>query len=102
MTPRRKPDPYLSQTAFSELEKLPGNTRRLLISAIDALAKNPRPHNSKPLILDGENKEIRRLRLGKWRILYLLVEKQPLILAIRKRPPYDYEDLERLVGDKKD
>jgi len=69
----------------------------LLISAIDEIAKNPRPHNSKPLILEGEVTEIRRLRLGKWRILYLLVEERPLILAIRKRPPYDYGDLQNLV-----
>jgi mRNA interferase RelE/StbE len=102
MTPRRKPELYLSHEVYTELEKLPGNVRRLMISAIDELAKNPRPHNSKQLIIEGELTEIRRLRLGKWRILYLVHNGQPVILAIRQRPLYDYEDLERLVGEKKD
>ena len=97
MTPRRRPELQLSRAAYDELAKLPGNARRLLISTIDGLQKNPRPHNSKLLILAGTTTEIRRLRLGRWRILYLIIDEQPLVLAIRIRPPYNYEDLQLLI-----
>lgn len=41
-----------------------------------------------------------RLRVGGWRIVYAVNEGQNWIwvLAIRKRPPYGYEDLADLVS----
>ena len=68
-----------------------------MIRAVDALARNPRPPASKRLTIPHESIEIRRYRLGHWRIVYSVVEEQPLILAIRRRPPYDYEDLKQLL-----
>ena len=43
--------------------------------------------------------ELRRLRLDKWRMVYAITETNQLIdiLAVRKRPPYDYGNLEALL-----
>jgi len=47
---------------------------------------------------DFEN-ELWRLRLDSWRILYAIAEADMVVgvVAVRKRPPYDYGDLERLI-----
>lgn len=95
--PKSRVGAAISREARVELGKLPGHIRRQMIVAIDALEKNPRPSGSRPLALEREPREVRRLRLGKWRIIYLVVDEQPLILAVRQRPPYDYDDLEALL-----
>jgi len=43
--------------------------------------------------------ELRRLRLGQWRIVYAIDESDSSvgIYAVRRRPPYDYGDLAELV-----
>lgn len=99
MTPRSKPKAMLTPLAFDDLKKLSGNVRRQMIIAIDELEQNPRPSNSNRLAIEGEIKEIRRIRSGKWRIVYLVLDERSLILAIRRRPPYDYDDLQRLIDD---
>ena len=52
---------------------------------------------SKRFDIEGETMEVRRYRIGHWRIVYVVHEDAPLILAIRKRPPYNYEDLRVLL-----
>lgn len=99
MTPRSKPKATLTPLAFDDLKKLSGNVRRQMIIVIDKLEENPRPSNSKPLVIEEETREIRRLRSGKWRIVYLVLNERTIILAIRRRPPYDYADLGRLIED---
>lgn len=99
MTPRRKPKASLSPFAYGDIKKLPGNVRRSIIIAIDELEIDSRPENSKLLTIEGETREIRRLRLGKWRVIYAIVEENPVILGIRKRPPYNYQDLLQLIED---
>ncbi|MGQ9682523.1 MAG: type II toxin-antitoxin system RelE family toxin, partial [Anaerolineae bacterium] len=44
--------------------------------------------------------EARRLRLERWRIVYVVTEDDQTvdILAVRKRPPYDYGDLAALLA----
>ena len=44
--------------------------------------------------------ELRRLRLDRLRIVYAISDKERIVdvLAVRKRPPYDYSDLERLLA----
>jgi mRNA-degrading endonuclease RelE of RelBE toxin-antitoxin system len=101
MTPKSKPKAMLSPFAFGDLRKLAGNVRRSMIVAIDGLESNPRPSNSKQLTIDDEEREIRRLRLGKWRIIYLVLDDRPIILGIGKRPPYDYSDLSYLIENVK-
>ena len=97
--PKSKPHAAISPDALADLKRLPGNIRRRMIVAMDALEGNPRPARSKQLAVEGESREIRRLRLDKWRVVYLVLEEQPIILAIRKRPPYNYEDLKDLIED---
>jgi len=43
--------------------------------------------------------ELHRIRIASWRIVYLIEEGWKLIsvLAIRKRPPYQYNDLDELI-----
>jgi mRNA-degrading endonuclease RelE of RelBE toxin-antitoxin system len=97
MTPKSKPKAYLSPIAFADFKRLPGNVRRQIIEAIDGLEKDLRPSNSKKLTIEGETSEIRRLRLDKWRVIYLIRDDHPIILGIRRRPPYDYDDIQSLI-----
>ena len=44
--------------------------------------------------------EIRRFRLDPWRLVYAIHDAETWVwlLALRRRPPYDYDDLADLVG----
>jgi mRNA-degrading endonuclease RelE of RelBE toxin-antitoxin system len=97
--PKSKPRAHLNPEALADLKRVPGNLRRRMIVTIDALEENPRPTRSKRLEIEGESREIRRLRLDKWRVIYLVLEEQTFILAIRKRPPYNYDDLKNLIEE---
>ena len=97
MTPKSKPKVALSETAWNDLKQIPGNARRRMIAAIDELEVDPRPPRSKVLEGISVQREIRRLRLDPWRIVYLIIEERPLVLAVRRRPPYDYADVAALI-----
>jgi mRNA-degrading endonuclease RelE of RelBE toxin-antitoxin system len=68
------------------------------------LEEQPRPPISQTLETTGldvpSGVEIRRIRLEKWRIIYAVndSEKWAWVLAIRRRPPYDYEDIPELIS----
>ena len=93
----------LLASVHDERKQLPGVIRQRLKRMIDELAQNPRPDSSIPLQLSFEvpDWELRRLRVDQWRIVYAIDEefKQVAILGIRKRPPYDYGDLEQLIEE---
>lgn len=44
--------------------------------------------------------EARRLRMEQWRLIYVIDQDLELIsvLAVRRRPPYNYDDLRELLG----
>ena len=91
---------YITPCALRDIKDLPGHMRQRVKRAIDALADNPRPADSKALNAPEDLPyEVCRLRLDKWRVLYAVTEEDNAIdvLAVRKRPPYDYGDLERLL-----
>jgi len=98
---------YITPSALREVKALPGNVRQRVKRAIDDLATNPHPSGSK--ILDLSDPQIRpavdcdicRLRIEKWRVLYTITPSERTIdvLAVRRRPPYDYGDLQQLLGD---
>lgn len=92
---------YVTPAALAEIKDLPGNVRQRVRRAVSALAENPRPPQSRALDLQGSTRELRRLRLDRWRILYGVSEEERAVdvLAVRKRPPYDYGDLEELLED---
>lgn len=91
----------LQAAVYNERKALPGNIRQRMKNLIDSLAEEPRPYNSVELDLEevDTNWEIRRIRLSMWGVMYAIDEEfqQVAILAIRKRPPYDYEDISDLL-----
>jgi len=92
---------YIIPHAWKEIKDLPGNMRQRVKRAIDALADDPRPPRSKALDAPEFEQELRRLRLDRWRIVYAVTEadKAVDVLAVRKRPPYDYGDLGPLLAE---
>lgn len=92
---------YVTPAAWKEIKNLPGHVRQRVRKAVEAFADNPRPPKSKALDVAGLQSEVRRLRLDRWRIVYAVTEADRVVdvLAVRKRPPYDYGDLESLLKD---
>ena len=95
----------VARQAEKEIRQLPGNMRQRVIRALRQLERDPRPHNSRPLdaqkagIAPEPGAELLRIRMASWRIIYLIDKELALVtvLAIRKRPPYQYDDLRELV-----
>jgi mRNA interferase RelE/StbE len=92
---------FVTPAAWKEMKSLPGNVRQRVRKAVTALGANQRPPKSKVLDVPGLQVEVRRLRLDRWRIVYAVTEADGIVdvLAVRKRPPYDYGDLEALLED---
>jgi mRNA interferase RelE/StbE len=92
---------YVTPAAWKEIKNLPSPMRQRVRKAVGALAEKPRPPKSKALAVPGLQSEVRRLRLDRWRIVYAITEADEAVdvLAVRKRPPYDYGDLEALLKD---
>ena len=92
---------YITPDTFQEIKNIPGNIRQRVRKAIRDFADNPRPSDSKMLDAPNFEPELRRLRLDNWRIVYAITESDKIVdvLTVRKRPPYDYEDLKKLLGD---
>ena len=92
---------FITPDAFQEIKSLPGHVRQGIRRAIGDLANAPRPARSKELSLHDVEKEVRRLRLDKWRVLYAVSEEEMTVdvFAVRKRPPYDYGDLDALLQE---
>ena len=91
---------WIEDAARAELQRLPGNMRQRVARAIGALAEEPRPHNSRHLAIPADTPlELRRIRIDPFRIVYAIDEQEQAVgvYAIRRRPPYDYEDLARFV-----
>jgi mRNA interferase RelE/StbE len=91
---------YVTKAASKELKTLPGQMRQRVRKAVEGLADDPRPPKSKKLEVEGLVVEVRRLRMDRWRILYAITQAEEIIdvLAVRKRPPYDYGDLEEMLS----
>ena len=92
---------YITPRAFKEIKDLPGRIRQRVRRAVQALASDPRPSRIKVLTAPDLDRELCRLRLDRWRIVYTISEADLIVdvLAVRKRPPYDYGDLEALLKD---
>jgi len=94
---------WIEPEVHAARESLPGNIRQRVKRVISNLSDDPRPNNSRALEVDElkipAHVEIRRLRLEKWRILYIINEADGWVwvLQIRKRPPYQYDDLPEIV-----
>ena len=92
---------WIEDQAKAEVVRVPGHVRQRIRQAIRSLSREPRPHDSRamrsPIAIDVE---VRRLRLEQWRVIYVVDEEaaQVGMLAIRKRPPYKYDDLPDLLS----
>jgi mRNA interferase RelE/StbE len=97
---------WVRPQALKEMAELPGNFRNRVKRAIDGLASDPRPSESAKLRLTSAGggteapEEAHRLRLDNWRIIYLVndAESWVVVVAVRRRPPYDYQDLALLTS----
>jgi len=92
----------VSPTAQAEIKHLSGHVRQRIRRAIKDLADDPRPSNTRRLEFELAGAELRRLRLDQWRILYAVIETDVhlvAVVAVRRRPPYDYDDLPELLSD---
>ncbi|MEZ4711012.1 MAG: type II toxin-antitoxin system RelE/ParE family toxin [Caldilineaceae bacterium] len=69
----------IKRSALKELSKLPAQIRRELTSAIDALAAEPRPANSKKL----SGVELYSRRVGNYRVLYEIIDERLLVIVVR-------------------
>lgn len=93
-----EPDVHDARAALS------GNMRQRIRRVFDSLVATPRPPESRALDtadLDVPNAvELRRVRIERWRIIYAINEREQWVwvLALRRRPPYDYADLPDLVA----
>jgi mRNA interferase RelE/StbE len=84
-----------------EIKDLPGYIRQRVRQVIGKFADHPNPPRSKRLEFAAPESQLYRYRLENWRIVYSITESEKVvdILAIRKRPPYDYGDLQKLLDD---
>lgn len=95
----------VTQQVRKEIRNLPGNVRQRVVRILQVLQQEPFPNNSR--VLDTTKAKIEltsdlklcRIRLDSWRIVYVIEEELNLIsvLAIRQRPPYQYDDLAELI-----
>jgi len=94
---------YLERDVHHSRVALPGNVRQRFRRVIDSLADEPRPGGSTAIELgeiEAPGVEVRRYRLDPWRLVYAINDRERWvwILALRRRPPYDYADLADLVA----
>lgn len=93
----------VSPTAQVEIRQLPGHIRQRVREAIRSLAEEPRPPGSRALKFALPGAEPRRWRIDRWRIVYAVIEEEDVrivaVVAVRKRPPYDYSDLPELFKE---
>ncbi len=73
----------LSKTAFQDLEKLPKHIQKLIIEKLDILAQNPNLLKNNIKSLKGKYKGLKRLRIGKYRVIFEERENELVILIIR-------------------
>ena len=69
----------IKASAEKSLRKIPKNDRVRLIEMIDRLAITPTAGGS----LKGEFAGLRRVRVGKYRVIYEVVDTELVVLAIR-------------------
>ncbi|OSZ82872.1 plasmid stabilization protein [Chitinophagaceae bacterium IBVUCB1] len=63
----------VSHSAEKDLERLPNAILKRVVIAIDGLASEPRPSGCKKL--KGEKEQLYRVRIGDYRIIYMIADK---------------------------
>ena len=88
-----------------EIRAASGYLRAQVLDVLHTLEHNYSPPGSRVLDLSSlsepapQGMSLWRVRLGKWRLIYTVnvEEKVVSVLALRQRPPYQYEDLAALL-----
>lgn len=97
-------DLWVEPSVHQARKRLPGHVRQRVKQVISSLADDPQPFNSRSLDVTRLDTppgvEFRRVRLERWRVVYAVHEAEQWVwvLAVHRRPPYDYEDLDALVA----
>ncbi len=92
---------YILPRVLKEIDDLPGHVRQQVRRAIRQLPVDPEPPLSKRLeYVVKAGREVWRLKLGSWRVVYVIDREMNRIYVVgaRKRPPYQYEDLSGLLA----
>lgn len=93
----------IAPAAFRQLKKLPAADRALVAKAIDRLISQPRLNGSRLLAGAPQGQEIRRIRAGRWRIVYQIEQGRLLVLVLRVGDRKEvYRRLERLKPGQQD
>lgn len=92
---------YVRPGFWHELKSLPGHKRRAVEDFATTLKSDPRGPGTKPLSQEISTDEARRWRSGSLRVPDLINDEARWVAltAVRERPPYEYGDLETLLGD---
>ena len=73
-------------TADKELARLPLADQRRVLGNLNAICQLPHPLRSRHVIkLAGYREPIYRLRVGDWRVIFLIRERALYILSVRPR-----------------
>ncbi|MBK8995856.1 MAG: type II toxin-antitoxin system RelE/ParE family toxin [Myxococcales bacterium] len=94
---------FLEPEVHHSRARLPGHVRQRIRQVLESFQREPRPPKSAPLDVSGlpipPTVEVRRCRVESWRIVYAVNDQAEWVwvLAVRRRPPYDYTDLVELL-----
>ena len=97
----------IDNQAKREIRELHGHMRQRVIRSIRDLRTQPRPPESRELDLLAAGLKLdagmslHRIKIDAWRIIYVIEEEWQVItvLAVRRRPPYQYSDLGELLPE---
>ena len=83
----------LNPGAQRQLDRLSGSQLERVAGALRGLAENPRPLGTKKI-----RRSIHRIRLGNWRVIYSIQDKESLVVVgrIARRSKDTYSDLDDL------
>ena len=83
----------LTPRAQRELDKLRGQDLESILSAIQSLGNTPRPSGVRKL-----RGPIYRVRVGDWRIIYAVFDKDQLVIIgkVARRPEHTYDKVDEL------
>ena len=95
----------LTDEARKELRNAPGHLRARILQVLHTLEQDQKPAGSRQLDVTqlkpplSAGLSLWRIRLDVWRVIYVVDTEDEIVsvLGIRRRPPYQYEDLESLV-----
>lgn len=83
----------LTKRAQRDLDKFSGDDLERVVAAIRGLRENPRPHGAKKI-----RGPIYRIRVGDWRIVYAVFDKDRLVIVgkVARRSKRTYEGVDEL------